>query len=260
MSFPSVSAYGFSGPDFGSAFLMHEWNEDAAQQATANSAEAAYKQQEFQREMANTQWQRGVADMKAAGLNPMLAYSQGPASAPSGAGYPSMQAHPVSMGSISGSESFQTASQVGLTEAETDVASATAAERRQHTANLVEEMVRTMAEVDRIAVQNELTRAETIHVKQLALNAALTNTKIVAETGKIKVDTLLAELEVPHAKNMAAAEESWFKREISPYLRDVGAAAGAAAAGVGAYVGARGGRGSAPSKTIGEKLRNPFKR
>lgn len=56
----------------------------AANKETAASTQA---QLEFQERMARTRYQMTMADMKAAGLNPILAYKQGAVSPPTGTSY-----------------------------------------------------------------------------------------------------------------------------------------------------------------------------
>jgi hypothetical protein len=77
-------------------------------QNKANKAASA-RQMAFQERMSSSAYQRGMADMKKAGLNPILAYSKGGATTPGGSTY---QAQNIGSAGTAGAQTAANASNI----------------------------------------------------------------------------------------------------------------------------------------------------
>lgn len=153
---------------------------------STNSANAAQAKQQmaFQAAMSGTSYQRGMADMQAAGLNPMLAMSNGGASTPSGAS--ANFSDPITPAVNTAMKSQSVQADVAQTKAST---------------------LQTLAGIDTTKSQAELNRASTLAQK--------------ANAAKSMVQTNLAAQEIPGAKNQSAADQTWYGRNVKPYMPDI---------------------------------------
>lgn len=116
-----------SGMDWATAGLtagMGALGLQGQRETNAANAQMADKQMKFQADQSATSWQRGVKDMRAAGLNPMLAYSQGGAS--SGAGATAQMGSELGAGANSALSASQTMSALRQAAAQTDLTRAQA--------------------------------------------------------------------------------------------------------------------------------------
>lgn len=160
------------GIKIGAQLWQNEINSDEATFARDHSAWQAGISRDWQEKMSNTAYQRSTADMKAAGLNPMLAYSQGGASTPGGAMGQSPMAHAAKLDSSVGAT---TAAQIRNMDADTD-------KKRAEKTEIEERTPTHGATTEEIKARTP-THAVNIQVMQQKIKESIANVdKIIQET------------------------------------------------------------------------------
>jgi hypothetical protein len=166
--------------------------EEQAAAANAASAESAARQMEFQREMSDTSYQRAVADLKAAGINPMLAAMKGGASTPGGSSYtaqmpqtydiytPAVEAYNRTQ--VSSAQSAQYEAQTGLTNTQVKQVEAATDKIREEIKNIPTEGERLRQMVFNLAAQENLYRQQSYTEQERQRMIAQTVKKLVEET------------------------------------------------------------------------------
>lgn len=178
---------------------------DAAGRAQDFSAAQVKQQEDFQREMRSTQYQTATKDMLAAGLNPMLAYSQGGAGNLSGssasgaiAPTPQMQAPPAGFSASTAAQIRNLDATANNIDADTRVKQATEQEiiarTPTHAVNIAATKAtidRTIADTSRLIQETKTGAASAAQIEQNTTNLRALLPQIEATTAQIRAHTKL---------------------------------------------------------------------
>lgn len=221
---------GLIGGGLGSAgdYFLGEYS---TRKQNSSSAKMAREQMEFQERMRNTSYQAAVKDMEAAGLNPMLAYSQGGAAVPAGSMAP-----------------VANVAQGGQSSARTGVENAATMQQMAQSVETVKQMAAQTEKIKSETLSNDLNTALAVQQKEMLYqqgNLAFQKQKtesyqaevlavmkkireldlrrdtstFSADVAKRKAESSLSQLAIPAAK----AEAEWMEGigKANPYLRSL---------------------------------------
>ena len=158
------------------------------QETNSANAEIAQKQMDFQERLSNSAYQRQVADMSAAGLNPMLAYMKGGgASTPAGA--TSTYTSPIQGALQGGSTSAQTAKvmkEIPKTSAETTKIEHETSNISAHTELIGNTITKTKNEIGKLELEQKTLQGglTTQDLEQKRLRTVIDN--VAQETVNLK--------------------------------------------------------------------------
>lgn len=201
----------------------HANAQQVAQQNAFNAQQAELNRQ-FQERMSNTQWQRGVADLRAAGLNPALAYQQGGASAPTGSSASGGAArmdntlaqmpNGISTSLSTALDALSTLAQVQKTKAETANVNMNAELTRMQTGLIGRTMESTVTSAQQKARQDQIKTTIDQGTAAAAIEAAQRNLRIQSSTAN-ELDARAAN---EQATNPIKQLEAIIPRLILPWI------------------------------------------
>lgn len=198
-------------------YMTNEKNEDLFYAGNNFSANQAAMNRDFQERMSNTAYQRAVKDMIAAGLNPMLAYSQGGASQPSGSSASSISAPKMenvgaafSAAQVQAAQSKNLQADTAKKEAETELTKAQTVTEGGRPANLSASTEQIRADAELKIRQGDLTDTQNKQAQAEIRRIFASEKNIDAQTALVRVNEVLQKYDIPRMK----AEAAYFKTPV----------------------------------------------